>query len=255
MPRGRPAGTKASAGTDRDGSDAPDKPTNTLQTLDRGLQALTIVSQHEGGLSIADLAARLDVHRAIAYRLAATLELHGLVVRGTDGHLRLGSGVLALAAGFAPQLRPLALPFLRELARMTGATAFLSVPEGGDCVAILVCPPEDTILQVSYRIGSRHPLTRGAAGTAILSGRPPQPGEPEAVTHAREAGFSVSHGELQKGAIGVASPVRRQGEGKGEGGGGIEASVGVVALDDLDVDAAAARVLDCARALTRSLNL
>ena len=55
--------------------------TNTLQTLDRGLQVLALIATRAGGWSIAELAAELDVHRAIAYRLVATLEQHGLIAR------------------------------------------------------------------------------------------------------------------------------------------------------------------------------
>lgn len=54
---------------------------NTLQTLDRGLKALEIVSEHSDGISIADLAERLDIHRAIAYRIVTTLASHGLITR------------------------------------------------------------------------------------------------------------------------------------------------------------------------------
>ena len=40
--------------------------TNTLQTLDRGLQVLALIATRAGGWSIAELAAELDVHRAIS---------------------------------------------------------------------------------------------------------------------------------------------------------------------------------------------
>ncbi|HEV7787535.1 MAG TPA: helix-turn-helix domain-containing protein, partial [Pseudonocardia sp.] len=47
---------------------------STLQTLDRGLSVLELVSQRPAGVSVAELAAALDVHRAICYRIVATLE-------------------------------------------------------------------------------------------------------------------------------------------------------------------------------------
>jgi DNA-binding IclR family transcriptional regulator len=228
-----------------------EKPSNTLQTLHRGLQALSIISTHEGGISVAELAARLDVHRAIAYRLAATLELHGLVTRSPDGQLRLGVGILTLAERYSPQLRILARPVLRRLAEQTRATAFLSVAEGDECVAILVCEPEDTVLRVAYRVGSRHSLKSGAAGIAILSARPPRDGEAEAVAQARRDGYSLTRGHLQKGAVGVASPIRRLADRST----GIEASVGVVALDDLDVETATKAVTVCAQELAEAIGL
>jgi DNA-binding IclR family transcriptional regulator len=227
----------------------PAKLTNTLQTLDRGLQALTIVSQHERGISIAELAAALAVDRAIAYRLVTTLESRGLIARADRGRLRLGAGLLVLASRFEPQLRTLATPLLRDLAETTRAAAFLSVATGDDCVAIMVTEPEGTLLRVTYRVGSRHPITRGAAGIAILAGRPSSPNDPEAVRVARRDGYSVTRGELQRGAVGVASPVHSPGRASC----GVEASIGVVAFEDLDVDFVKNLVVEGARRLADAL--
>lgn len=221
---------------------------NTLQTLDRGLHALAIISQQEDGISIADLAVRLGVHRAIGYRLITTLETNGLVARNADGQVYLGVGLLTLASRFEPQLRSLARPLLHRLTEDTRAAAFVSVPQGEDCVAIMVAEPEGGVLRIAYRVGSRHPLTLGAAGIAILAGRPERPGELDAVREARRNGFSVTRSQLQRGAIGVASPVH----GVSQASLGFEASLGVVALEGLDIARATAAVIACARELAAS---
>jgi DNA-binding IclR family transcriptional regulator len=91
---------------------------------------------------------------------------------------------------------------------------------------------------VGYRVGARHPLDRGAAGKAILLGRAlaagDRRGRPE---------FVATHGELQPGAFGVAAPVL--------GSSGIEASVGVVALQALDAAHIGPRVTAAAREIAR----
>ena len=89
---------------------------STLQTLSRGLQVLEIISRSGTGMSIADIARALGVHRAIAYRLVTTLEEHLLVARDSEGRIRLGGGIVALAQKYQPQLRAAALPVLRTLA-------------------------------------------------------------------------------------------------------------------------------------------
>ncbi|MCE8004749.1 IclR family transcriptional regulator [Billgrantia ethanolica] len=205
----------------------------TLQTLDRGLRALEIVAEHAEGISIAELAERLDVHRAIAYRIVTTLEQHGLVARSAEGPLRLGAGISLLAARFEPQLRAVAQPLLQALAKATRATAFVSVAQGEECVVILVAEPDEGLLRVGYRVGSRHPLSLGAAGIAILAGRPPRADDSEAVRQARSDGYSLTRGQLQLGAVGVASPVATP-----QFRPGVEACVGVVAMDDLDTERA-----------------
>lgn len=220
----------------------------TLQTLDRGLKALEIIAEQDGGLSVAELAEQLGVHRAIAYRIVATLEGHGLVVRRTEGGLRLGAKIALLAGHFEPQLRRSAQPFLERLAREAQATAFISVAEGEEAVVILVAEPDAGLLRVGYRVGSRHPLSCGAAGIAILAGRLPQPHESEAVRTARALGYSLTHGQLQRGAVGVASPIAAP-----HLQSSVEACVGVVAMEDLETDQATASVMACARRLAESM--
>ncbi|WP_460807362.1 IclR family transcriptional regulator [Nocardioides salsibiostraticola] len=205
----------------------------TSQTLHRGLLALEQLTSHPGGLSVTELAARLEVNRTIAYRLVATLEQHALVRKDAQGRLYVGLGVLHLASAVHPVLRDLAVPILRALADQLGCTAHLTVAEGEEGLAVAVVEPSWTDFHVSYRIGSRHRLAQGAAGKAILLGRDGGSG-PTYVT---------TVGELQSGARGLAAPVL--------GVPGIEASIGIVTMGDLDpavavdpVVAAAARMAD-----------
>ncbi len=216
-----------------------------LQTLDRGLQALAMIAAQGAGVSVAELAERLDVHRTIAYRLVSTLEAHGLVVRGPKGGLRLGAGIVALSSRFEPQLRDAAQPLLDRLANTTSAAAFISVPQGEECVAIMVAEPQNTLLRVAYRIGNRHPLTRGAAGIAILAGRPERTSDPDAVRQARADGFSITRGQLQAGAVGVACPLQDP----GRPARGFEGSLGLVTLGDADVPLLTRAVMEVAREL------
>lgn len=236
------AGKKAVA----EGVEDAAKDTNIVQTLDRGLQALTTVSLAPDGLTVAELAVRMGLHRAITYRLVKTLELHRLVMKAPGGRVILGPGLLPLSSRFAPQLRSIARPLLQDLAHKVNASAFISIAEGLDCVPIDVVEADASVLHVTYRIGSRHPLSNGAAGIAILAGRPETPNDSEAVRLARREGVSVSVGQIQQGAIGVASPLLLP------GGSfiGIEASVGVVALNNLDVELSRKCVLECAQALS-----
>ncbi|WP_199178559.1 IclR family transcriptional regulator [Acidimangrovimonas sediminis] len=214
--------------------------TGLLQTLQRGMEAFRIVAAAPGGLSVAELAERLGLNRANVYRIVATLEADGFVAKGPGGRIRPGGAMLALAVGVDVQLRAVVGPALDRLAMEAAATAFLSIARGDDAEAVLVSESDAGLIRVGYRVGSRHPLARGAAGIAILAGRPAAPGEAPAIATARNEGVSVTRGELQRGAIGIAAPVRLA---------GVEASVGVVALDDLEV----ARVAPLVRATASSI--
>ena len=123
------------------------------------------------GTSVAELAEQLGVGRTVAYRLVATLVEQRFAQKDADGQVRLGWGALVLARSAWPLLRAQALPVLRELADAVGATAHLTSAEGEEALAIAVVEPRWTDFHVGYREGSRHALSQGAAGRAILVAR------------------------------------------------------------------------------------
>lgn len=225
----------------------------TSQTLDRGIRVLRELAEAHGGLTVTELAARIGVNRTVMYRLLATLEHHSLVRRDADGRVRLGLGVLGLARRVQPLLRDAALPVLRRLAEEVGATAHLTIADGGEALAVAVVEPSWTDYHVAYRVGSRHPLSSGAAGRAIMlvrSGRSSGAnsgvgGGARSARGAKSAGYVVSQGELQPGAHGVAAPVL--------GIAAMEASVGVVTLGPLDAAAIGPRVVLAAAELSDGL--
>ncbi|MEU4669876.1 helix-turn-helix domain-containing protein [Amycolatopsis sp. NPDC023774] len=201
-------------------------------TLDRGLALLQAVADAgEEAATISELAVTIGASRAAVYRLLVPLSERGLIWR--DGtKVRLGVGLLRLAGQVLPQLREAARPVLRELAEKVGATAHLTVAQGDQAQAVAVVEPSWTSYHVAYRVGSRHPLSAGAAGRAMSL----RPGGD---------GWVASTGELEAGASGVAAPVR--------GVPGLRASVGVVSLEPLDAAAVGPQVVAAAGKLTEVL--
>jgi DNA-binding IclR family transcriptional regulator len=206
----------------------------TSQTLDRGLRVLRVLAESPEGLTITELAVRLQVNRTVVYRLISTLEQHGLVRRDARSRLFVGLGVLSLASAVQPLLRDLAMPVLRSLAESIGSTAHLTVADGDEALALAVVEPTWTDFHVAYRVGARHPLSQGAAGKAISLLDVPEPA------------YAVTSGELQSGARGLAALVR--------GVDGLRASVGVVTLEGvIDEAVVAPEVIAAARAVADRL--
>jgi DNA-binding IclR family transcriptional regulator len=131
-------------------------------------------------------------------------------------------------------VRTEARPALRDLADAVGATAHLTIAEGEEALALVVVEPSWTDVHVAYRSGARHRLDQGAAGRAILAGR------------AGERGVVGTDGELQAGAHGLAVSLSTRTD---PAPGGVEASVGVVSLEPLDVRTVGPRLEHAARAL------
>jgi DNA-binding IclR family transcriptional regulator len=201
-------------------------------TLERGLTLLQAVADADSEApTISDLATTVGVSRAAVYRLLGPLQARGLI-RREGSKVRLGLGVLWLAGRVLPQLRVASLPALRALAERVGATVHLTVADGNEAQAIAVIEPSWTTYHVAYRVGSRHPVRRGAAGRAIdLPANGPQ--------------WITSNNEHQPGAYGVAAPIR--------GVAGLRASVGVVAMEPLSPEEIGPYLLKTAEAIASAL--
>lgn len=210
-------------------------PAETSQTLDRGLRVLDVLSAMPGGLTVTELSGQLGVNRTVVYRLVSTLEQHALIRKDGRGRLHVGLGVLHLASAVQPVLRDLAVPVLRRLAEAVGCTAHLTVTDGDEALALAVVEPSWTDFHVALRVGVRHPLRKGAAGKAILAARPGGDG----------SAYVQTSGELQAGAQGVAAAV--------VGVEGLEASVGVITLDDIDAAVVGPRVVEAAAEVSSRL--
>lgn len=202
-------------------------------TFRRGLALLHAVADVDSGsVTISELAEAVGVSRAAVYRLLVPLAEHSLVWR--DGtKVRLGLGLLGLAERVFPQLRYIAAPALRELAESVGATAHLSVARGAEMQAVAVVEPSWTSFHVAYRVGSTHPIGVGAAG--------------KAVDLPRGQRWASSEGELESGASGVAAPILDIP--------GLHASVGVVSLQPLDIDAVGPSVVEAAAIIAEGLEV
>lgn len=182
----------------------------TAQTLSRGLDVLELLASAGHGLSPAQIAGELGLNRTVVHRLVATLEAHGFARRRVDGTFLVGSRVLGLGVHAYAAVREGAGPVLRRLADELGATAHLSVVDGDETVAVAVVEPTRADFHLSYRVGTRAPLSRGAHCRALLAARR---GRYEVVS---------GKGELIPGAHGVAVAV--------PGLRDLEGAIGVIAL-------------------------
>jgi DNA-binding IclR family transcriptional regulator len=196
-----------------DSSPSPASP--HAQTLSRGIRALEVLADASGPMTIAELAAALDVHRSIAYRILRTLEDHRLVVRDASGRVLLGPRLAALARSVQHDLQAAALPELTAVANELAMTAFVAVLDQHEVVTLVSVEPRHVVATVAQRPGTRHPLAHGAPGIAIQSaltaaqwaqlGSEERMRE-EAIT-ARVDGYAFSHDEVIPGLRSIASPL------------------------------------------------
>lgn len=152
-PAGRgPAGTKAIARTAR---------------------VLLELARFPAGISLTDLAHRLDEPVPTIHRLLAILRSYDLVRETAHGYaIGVAAAVLASALAEGLDLRAEAAPVLAALRDRTGETVHLGVLSGPHIVYIEKLDSPNTVRMVS-RVGATHPALRTAMGRAILAAGDP----------------------------------------------------------------------------------
>jgi DNA-binding IclR family transcriptional regulator len=181
-------------------------------TVDKALTVLDATV--DGPMTLAELVDATGLTRATTHRLAAALEVHGLLRRLDGGRFAPGLRLLALgrAATAMLPLADLARPALVRLRDTTGESVQLYVREGDVrvCVASLESPHG---LRTIVGAGETLPLDRGSAGR-VLTGPAGEDGWVASVEE-REAGVaSVSAPVVAAdgsviAAVGVSGPIER----------------------------------------------
>lgn len=199
-----PFGDAVSHGRRRGGNQvAPAAPS---QTLDRGIRVLELLAAANGPLSVDRIAAELGLHRSIVYRMIRTLEDHQLVAK-RDGAYAPAAGLAVLARRVAVDLQSAAAPELAAVAEDLHMTCFLAVRDRGECITLATVEPRNTLGTIAQRPGSRHPVSVGAPGAALLAlGTPAERADPRARA-VRDHGYATSHDSVIAGVSSVAVPL------------------------------------------------
>ena len=152
---------------------APAKGQGGSQTLVRGLDVIEAVT--DGPVPLAELAARLGLTRSTTHRLATALIERRYISFVPRMGYQLGPKLLEL--GFLAQQQTdvvqVARPHLEVLATATEDTVHLGVLDG-DRALYLDKVPGRRRVEISSRVGDRHPLTSTGLGKALLLDHTPQ---------------------------------------------------------------------------------
>lgn len=199
-----------------------------LQSLDRGLEILTLLA--ERACTVDDLSRRLRCPKSTTYRTLATLRRRSLVERDPrEGRYSVGCGILRLSRGLAWRLplREAALEVLRDIAAGLRETALLTV-RSGDAGVVIESIESSEPVRVAPGLGQSTPLHCGAPMKALLAflsrdeieaylRRRLERLTPQSIVdprrlrghleQVRQRGYAESWEEVYPGAVGVAVPV------------------------------------------------
>lgn len=202
----------------------------TLQSLSRGLVALSIVLRAPKGVSLTELATAMGLHRATVLRILRTLVEQGYVCAEASGR-RYSAGAEILSQSLRTHTSALVIaagPVMRALAEETQETVALLIPAWPDlvCCAALLSPHG---IRRHRDVGEILSMTRASIGRAFLShaasdyvamtlvARPLQPFAPNSITEASrfltalgeaaKNGFAISVEEGNREMCGVSAPI------------------------------------------------
>jgi IclR family acetate operon transcriptional repressor len=142
-----------------------------VASIDRALRILTVVGGASRGLSLDELAGRLQVPKSSLHRILAALKYRRFVSQPEPGGpYFLGTELLATAFRFsdALDLRALVRPYLARLATALNETTHMAVLDGAEIVYQDKIEASHTI-KLSSVIGGRNPAHATGVGKALLA--------------------------------------------------------------------------------------
>ncbi len=203
-----------------------------VRSLSRALDLLEVFPEHGPEIGLSQVANLAKMNKATAFRLLATLEERGYVVRSPEGKkYRLGMKLFELGSYYQGQLelRRLALPHLKAMVKQTNEAAFLCIREEDEALCVERVEAEYGINIFTLRVGGRQPLHLGAAPRTLLAGLDDtqieayarrtvlQPVTPYTMTRVedlirdahltRQQGYAVSLDDAHLGIAAVGAPV------------------------------------------------
>ena len=208
----------------------------TLQTLEKGLDALEAFEKSPSDLTLTELSTLMRESPTVVFRILKTLEQRGYIQQDPASKrycLALRVWEMGCKAASRVGLTDLVRPALRWLTRVTGETSYLGVVRGTDLIYVDVVEGSEP-LRVYAEPGFRVPLYLTASGKAILAYRAPDLFRQvvaagmkrltplsitsarrlrERLTEIRRTRVSINRGERREDIAAVAAPIfNRMGE-------------------------------------------
>jgi DNA-binding IclR family transcriptional regulator len=140
-----------------------------VQVIARAATILRALEDESGGLSLGQIAQRVNLARSTVQRIVAALECEKLVIAATpNGRVRLGPAILRLAASVRSDFIAMARPFLEKLSAELHETVDLSVVKKDHLVFIDQVIGSQRLRTVAS-VGETFPLYCTANGKAYLA--------------------------------------------------------------------------------------
>lgn len=270
----RAAATPVEAREPATGGKAPDP--YQLQSLDRAVAVLELLSESEGPLGLTDVCERMGLHKSTAHRALMVLERCGLIERTPENRFRLGLKLYELGSRAVEQidLRARVHPWFRRLSAQVGETVHLGVLQKTSVVYLDKIEPINRRVWLASRIGASNPVYCTAMGKAMLAFLPEEAAgdilarirfvrftartlmTPEALKRSlervRRRGYAIDDEEVEPGVRCVGAPILND---SGYPMAAVSVSGPTSRITQQSVPAIAEHLLRCCREISASLGV
>ena len=142
----------------------------SVQSIDRTFNILELLSGQDDGLSLSEIAERIDLPKSTVHRLLKVLRERNYIEK-SDSVYRLGLAFIELCSGLlnSLELKTEARVDLKRLSQQTGQVVFLAIQHESDIVYFDRIEKHHEIRDYCF-IGQRRPLYCTALGKSLLIG-------------------------------------------------------------------------------------
>lgn len=156
-------------GAETSPQDMPRVERSQIQVIARAVSVLRALEQEDEGLSLGQIAGRVDLPRSTVQRIVAALELEKFIISASSsGGWRLGPALIRLASSVKIGVLPIARPLIMELSLELKETVDMSTPKKDHVVFIDQVVGSQRLRTVSA-VGETFPLHCTANGKSFLA--------------------------------------------------------------------------------------
>lgn len=245
-----------------------------VQSIDRALNIIKIVSSRKDGIGVTELAEMLGLNKSSIFRILATLAAHGFIEQNPETKkYKLGYMYLELSTKLLESIdiRKEAVPFLRELEEISNEVIHLVIYSQKEAVYIEKLEGNET-LRMHSQVGKRAPMHCTSAGKVILANIPRseaieiihQKGLPmhtektiineqellENLAMINQHGYGIEREENEPGITCIAAPIFNH---RGEVAGAVSISGTSLRMNDEKINALKVKLMDVGKKISRRL--
>lgn len=111
---------------------------NSVQSINRALDIIEVLSDHQEGLGVTEIAELVGLHKSTAHRIITTLAARGYAGKTAQGTYRLGLRIIEDVSCYinSLELQTEARPYVARITSELGLTSHLGVLDGDQVVYI-----------------------------------------------------------------------------------------------------------------------